>query len=445
MSTGDHGNEADGAPIFAVSMTRYIKMGVIAALVLVLGFGGWAAIAKISGAVIAPGVVAVGSRVKDVQHREGGIISAILVDVGQRVEKGDLLVQLDDTQTRAARDMVSDQLMAYRARMDRLDAERDNEDDVTFRPRVLEHLKTDPDLREIVESQRATFRARRATQEGQTRQLNEQLTQLDEQIGGLDGQRNAKRREIELVKAELEDLRQLLSRDLVPRSRVVAREREAVRLEGEEGDLTARIATARGRIAEIKVQILQVEKEFQRTVLDDIEKLQTEIASLTERTVAADDELSRVDIRAPVAGIIHDLEVTTVGGVVAPGATLMKIVPLSDELIVEAQVSPVNIDEIGAGQEADVMFSGLPMREAPRLQAKVRTVSADSMMDEQTGMDYFTVRVALPESQVAKLGDDVALVPGMPAEVFIKTRERSVFDYLVEPLLNAANVAFREG
>ncbi|MEM7696002.1 MAG: HlyD family type I secretion periplasmic adaptor subunit [Pseudomonadota bacterium] len=435
----------DDAPIFKTSMKRYVQIGTAAALALVVGFGGWAAMANISGAVVATGVVAVGSRVKEVQHREGGIVARILVDDGDRVEAGALLLELDDTQTRAARDLVGGQLTAYRARMDRLAAERDNKDAIAFRKSLLDDAADDPALAEILTSQRGTFAARRATVEGQTTQYREQLTQLDEQIRGLTVQQEAKKREIELVRDELADLRELLRRDLVPRSRVVAREREATRLDGEDGDLTARIATARGRIAEINVQILQVEKEFQRQVLDDIERLQTEIATLAERTVAADDELSRVDIRAPEAGVIHDLAINTVGGVIAPGATILKIVPDADELIVEAQVAPINVDEIKDGQAADVMFSGLPMRDTPRLQATVKTVSPETTRDERTGVDFFTVRIALPESELRRMGDNVALVPGMPAEVFIRTRDRTVLSYLIEPLLDAANVAFREG
>ncbi len=437
-------NDPDG-PIFAQSMEHYIRMGFIAMLVLVLGFGGWAAMANISGAVVAPGKVAVGSRVKEIQHREGGIVREILVEDGDRVEAGQLLVLLDDTQTRAARDVVSGQLIAYRARMDRLSAERDHAETVKFRDTLEKRAEDDPVVAEILSSQRGIFAARRATQAGQTTQLDEQLAQLEEQIIGLEAQREAKKREITLVNDELADLRQLEQRDLVPRSRVVAREREGVRLEGEEGDLTSRIATARGRMSEIRVQKLQVEKEFQQTVLDDIERLQTEIATLTERTVAADDELSRVEVVAPVAGLVHELAVSTVGGVIAPGATIMKIVPDSDELIVEAQVSPINVDEISTGQEAHVMFSGLSTRETPRLTATVQTISADSTRDEATRMDYFSVRVVLSDEEIARLGENVSLTPGMPAEVFIKTRDRSVLDFLIEPLLEAANVTFREG
>ncbi|WMS41506.1 HlyD family type I secretion periplasmic adaptor subunit [Acuticoccus sp. MNP-M23] len=444
MSASDKKLDPD-RPIFAKSMERYIGMGLIAILVLVVGFGGWAAMANISGAVVAPGKVAVGSRVKEIQHREGGIVREILVEDGDRVKAGQLLILLDDTQSRAARDVVSGQLIAYRARMDRLAAERDHLDGVTFRDTLEKRAANDPVIAEILSSQRGIFAARRATQAGQTTQLDEQLSQLDEQIKGLDAQRGAKQREIVLVNDELADLRQLLERDLVPRSRVVGREREAVRLEGEEGDLTSRIATARGRMAEIRVQKLQVEKEFQQTVLDDIERLQTEIATLTERTVAADDELSRVEVVAPVAGLVHEMAVSTVGGVIAPGATILKIVPDSDELIVEAQVSPINVDEISMGQDAHVMFSGLSSRETPRLNAVVQTISADSTRDEQTRMDFFTVRISLTEEEIERLGGDVTLTPGMPAEVFIRTRDRSVLDFLIEPLLEAANVTFREG
>lgn len=442
MTARDDPADDPDAPIFAVSMKRYVTIGVITSLVLVVGFGGWAALANISGAVIAPGRVVVGSSVKEVQHREGGIVKAIHVSNGDLVEAGDLLVELDDTQTRAGFNLVAAQLMALRARMDRLAAERDRMDAVTFREALLARAD-EPAVAEVLQSQRAVFAARKATLDGQTAQLDEQITQLREQIAGLEAQRDAKRREIELVKDELADLRQLLSRDLVPRSRVTAREREAVRLEGEEGDLTARIAASRGRVAEIRMQILQIEKEFQRTVLDEISELQTEIATLAERNVAADDQLARVELRAPEAGIVHEMEVTTVGGVVAPGATVMKIVPRTDDLVVEARVAPINIDEVVIGQEASVMFSGLPLRETPKLEGRVRKVSADRSTDEASGQDYFEVEVTLDEEELARLGD-VDLVPGMPAEVFIRTRDRTVLSYLLEPLMDAANIAFTE-
>jgi len=429
-------------PIFATSMKRYVVIGMVTSLVLVVGFGGWAALANISGAVIAPGRVVVGSSVKEVQHREGGIVSAINVRNGDFVEAGDVLVVLDDTQTRAGFNLVAAQLTALRARMDRLAAERDKADAVTFREELAARAD-DPVVAELLASQRAVFAARKATLDGQTAQLGEQIAQLREQIGGLVAQQDAKRREIALVADELADLRQLSSRDLVPRSRVIAREREAVRLDGEDGDLTARIAAARGRVAEIRMQVLQIEKEFQRTVLDEISELQTEIATLAERNVAADDQLTRVALRAPESGTVHELGVNTVGGVVAPGATLMKIVPLSDDLVVEARVAPINIDEVALGQEADVMFSGLPLRETPKLKGRVAKISADRSTDEATQQDYFEVEVVLQEEELALLGE-VRLVPGMPAEVFIRTRDRTVLSYLLEPLMDAANIAFTE-
>jgi HlyD family secretion protein len=435
-------SEDPDAPIFATSMKRYVTIGVITSLVLVFGFGGWAALANISGAVVAPGRVVVGSSVKEVQHREGGIVEAIHVANGDFVDKGELLVELDDTQTRAGRNLVAAQLMSLRARMDRLAAERDKKESVTFRKELAESSDKTA-VAEVLESQRAVFAARKETLDGQTAQLDEQIAQLQEQIGGLEAQRDAKRQEIELVKDELADLRQLQSRDLVPRSRVTAREREAVRLEGEEGDLTARIASAKGRVAEIRMQVLQIEKEFQRTVLDEISALQTEIATLAERNVAADDQLSRVELRAPESGVVHELSVTTVGGVVAPGATLMKIVPRTDDLVVEARVAPINVDEVAVGQDADVMFSGLPLRETPKLSGEVIKVSADRSIDEATGQAYFEVKVTLAEEELERLGD-VQLVPGMPAEVFIRTRDRTVLSYLVEPLMDAANLAFNE-
>ncbi len=429
-------------PIFKISLNRYLQIGFVTSAILVFGLGGWAALANIAGAVVAPGVVVVGSGVKEVQHREGGIVAEIFVSNGDEVQAGDLLVELDDTQTRAGFNLVAGQLSALRARLDRLAAERDKLDTVTFRSSLMNNL-SDPNVAEAVASQRGVFRARKATLQGQTAQLNEQLAQLNEQIVGLTAQRDAKVVEIELVTQELSDLRQLLRRDLVPRSRVTSAEREAVRLEGQRGDLVARIATSRGRIAEINTQILQIETEFQNQVLDEISEIQTEVVTLAERNVAADDELRRVDLRAPVDGVIHESIVSTVGGVVAPGATLMYVVPRSDELIVEARVSPIDVDDVAPGQPADVLFSGLPARETPRLHGSVKTVSADRITDEQTGEQYFQAQIALTEDQLSRLGD-VELHIGMPADVFIQTGDRTVLNYLVKPLFDAANIAMTE-
>ncbi|WP_083660231.1 HlyD family type I secretion periplasmic adaptor subunit [Acuticoccus yangtzensis] len=429
-------------PIFAVSTGRYLRLGAIAAAALVFGFGGWAAVANVSGAVVSSGVVAVDSRVKEIQHREGGIVAAIYVENGDRVAAGDLLVELDDTQPRAGRDLVAAQLTALNARMDRLAAERDESDAITFAPTLLERAD-EPLVAELLDGQRSVFRVRRATLDGQTAQLSEQIAQLEQQIGGMEAQLGAKRDEIELVTAELDDLTQLERRDLVPRARVTERRREATRLRGEEGDLVARIAAARGRIAEIRVQVLQIETEFQRTVLSEISDLQTEIATLSERNVAADDELSRVAIRAPVGGIVHESAVSTIGGVVAPGGLLMKIVPQSDDLVIEARIAPINVDEVSIGQEADVLFSGLPSRTTPRLKGAVSSISADRTIDQSTGQPYFSSRITLPQSEREKLGNAV-LVPGMPTEVYIQTRSRTVLDYLIEPLINAAHITFTE-
>ncbi|UOM34629.1 HlyD family type I secretion periplasmic adaptor subunit [Acuticoccus sp. I52.16.1] len=429
-------------PIFAHTIGHYLRLGAITAAALVLGLGGWAAIAQVSGAVVAHGFVAVDERVKEIQHREGGIVAAIPVKNGDVVAAGDLLVELDDTQPRAGRDLLAAQLTALRARMDRLQAERAKADAVTFGAGLMARAD-EPAVAEIMAGQRSVFAARRATIDGQTAQLEEQVLQLEQQIGGMEAQLDAKRDEVALIEAELEDLTQLLARDLVPRARVTERRREAARLTGEDGELTARIAAARGRIAEIRMQVLQIETEFQQSVLSEISDLQTEIATLAERNVAADDELSRIEVRAPVGGIVHESAVSTIGGVVAPGGLLMKIVPQSETLVVETRIAPINVDEVSVGQHAQVLLTGLPTRTTPRLNGEVASISAERSVDPATGQSYFTARVTLSPQERARLGAAV-VHPGMPAEVFIETRARNVLDYLVEPLFNAANVTFTE-
>lgn len=428
--------------IFKISTRRYLRLGFATAFLLVGVLGGWAALASISGAVVAPGTVVVGSNVRDVEHLTGGIVAALHVANGDTVGAGDALVTLDDTQTRAGRDIVATQLLSLRARLDRLIAERDRAPEITFRAAVTERAD-DPAFAELIAAQRAVFAARRATIVGQSAQLEEQLQQLRGEIGGLNAQRRANRDEMALIVDELSDLEALLADDLVPKTRVTERRRQTVRLAGEDGDLTAQIATARGRIAETRMKMLQLRTEFAEGVLGEIADLRTEIAALTERDVAATDELARVEIVAPVSGTVHELSLTTVGGVVAPGETLMRIVPAGDDLVIEARIAPQDVDDIAAGQPADVVLSGLPTRTTPRLDGVVTTVSADSTTDPATGLAHFTARVALTDAALAELGA-ATLVPGMPADVFIATRERTVLDYLLEPLLDATDLAFTE-
>lgn len=428
---------------FARSMRAYMLFGAIVSVVLVVAVGGWAATASIAGAVVAPGRLVVESEVKEVQHAEGGIVGEILVDNGDYVEEGDLLLRLDDTQTRAGREIVSKQLMAYEARLARLAAERDRTARVSFSEELRRAGLEDDEVADALESQLKVFQARKATIDGQVAQLEEQIEQVRQQIVGLEAQRQAKADEVVLIEDEIADLEKLYARQLVPRARLTALRREMVRLKGQEGELVAQIATLRGRISETRMRILQIEKDFQEKVLAEIADVQTEVANLRERRVAAEDQLKRVEIRAPQSGYVHELSAHTRGGVVGPGEVIVRIVPVADALVVEARVSPADIDQVRSGQPADIMFSAFSLRETPRIAGEVIRVSADLSVDEQTGERFYEVRVRPLPGEVARLGGR-DLVPGMPAETFIRTDDRTVLSYLIKPLTDQIRLAFRE-
>jgi HlyD family secretion protein len=284
---------------------------------------------------------------------------------------------------------------------------------------------------------------RRAAQAGQKSQLRERVAQLREEIRGLADQAAAKEKEIALVTRELAGVRDLYQKNLIQISRLIALERDAARLEGERAQLVATVAQSRGKITETELQIIQVDQSVRSDVAKELGDIRGKASELVERKVTAEDQLKRVDIRAPQDGIVHELSVHTVGGVIKSGEPIMQIVPRADMLIVEARVSPNNIDQLVAGQKAVLRFSGLNQRSTPELNGVVSGVSADTIQDQRTGGTYFQVRITLPAPEVARLGA-IKLVPGMPVEAFIQTGERTMLSYLVKPIVDQAHRAFRE-
>ncbi len=422
---------------------RYLLIGFLLVLVMVGGAGTWAAFANITSAIIAHGIVVVESRVKKVQHRDGGIVGEIHVEDGDEVKAGDLLIRLDETLLKANLGVIVQQLITLDARLARLEAERDDATTITF-PDWLEKQRADPEIAKVLVGETTLFTARRQALDGQIDQLKERVSQSEEQIQGLDVQRQAKEDEISLINQELTGLEALYSRGQVPITRVIANKRERTRLEGERGALISQIAVTRGRISETGLQILQLQHAFREEVLKDLRDTQAQVAGLSERRIAAEEQLSRTEIRAPQAGYVHELAVHTIGGVVTPGETLMQIVPEKDALLVEARVSPTDIDQVHAGQPAVITFSAFSQRTTPQLDGHVATVSPDLVQDQKTGVVYFTVRVALDPGQLQRLGD-LKLLPGMPAEVFIRTGERTVMTFLLKPLTDQIRHTFREG
>jgi HlyD family secretion protein len=414
--------------------------------VMVGGFGGWAATAELAGAVVTPGVLVVESAVKKVQHPTGGVIGELLVKEGDTVQAGQIVMRLDDTVARSTLGVVQSQLDELMAREARLLAEREDADTVEM-PHELMARRNEKAVNSAVAGELKLFESRRIGRSGQRSQLRERVGQSQEEIVGLSALQQAKEREIVHIDDELVGVNELWKKQLVPMSRLKLLEREKARLEGERGQYIADIARARGKISETELQILQLDQDFQTEVLKDLRDAQGKIAELKERLTAAEDQLKRIDIRAPQAGIVHQLSVHTVGGVIAAGETVMQIVPDSDNLIVEARVPPQDIDQIEPGAMAHVRIMAGNQRTAPDLEATVTLVSADLTHDPpsgtQPGAAYYLIRLSLPSSEIRKLGE-LKLVPGMPAETYVQTYARTPLQYLLKPLRDQIARTFRE-
>lgn len=425
------------------SIRRYLICMGIAAAALVFGVGGWAFSTELTGAVIASGQLVVNSYVKKVQHPTGGVVAEILARDGDVVKAGDLLVRLDDTQTKANLAIVTKSIDELSARQAREEAERDGADKIVF-PEDLLRRMSESSVEKIVNGEAKQWKVRRATREGQRNQLRERITQLREEIVGYQAQVQSKVHQIEWLIKELEGVNNLWSKNLVPYTRVTTLEREKQRLIGEKGQSVAAIAQTKGKITETNLQILQIDQDMRTEVGKDLADIRGRLAELGERKVAAEDQLKRMDIRAPQGGVVHQSVVHTVGGVVtAQGEPLMLIVPESDALEVEAKVRPQDIDQLFVGQPTTVMFPAFNQRETPELNGKVALISADVSQDQKTGAAFYTIRITIPQAEITRLGDR-KLIPGMPAEAFVQTNPRTVISYIVRPLRDQLNKTFRD-
>jgi HlyD family secretion protein len=432
------------------SMRRQILGGVAVIALLFGGLGGLASTTTLSGAVIASGQIVVDSNVKKVQHPTGGIVGEIRVKNGSSVKTGDLLLKLDETETRANFAVLVSQIDELQARQARLAAERDGLKAIQF-PALLTERANVPGVAAAMAGERSLFGARRIALDGEKAQLTERLAQLTDEIRGLEAQLTSNRGQAALIKKELGGVEQLFRQQLVPIQRLTGLQREAARLEGEEGEYISTIAKTKGRIAETKLQIISLDQAMHTEVARDLREVQVKMGELSERKVAAEDQLKRVDIRAPQDGVVHQMMVHTVGGVVTPAEPIMLIVPQSDELVVEAHVSPQDIDQVRVGQRVQLRFTAFHQATTPELTASVSRVAADLTQEPQTGSApasspaaYYIARIILPPAELAKLGGK-ALIPGMPVEAYIQTGDRTALSYLLKPLENQLMRKFREG
>jgi len=427
---------------FPARVGPYMAGGFIVIVLLLGGVVIWAANTDIAGAVVTRGTVVVESNVKKVQHPTGGIVSKIYVKGGQEVAANQLLIRLDDTVTRANLQVVTQQLDELEMRAARLAAEQDEAIELRA-PEPLQVRMVDPKISRVVSGEQALFRSRRESNAKQKQQLRERIAQLREETKGIEAQIAAKASEIDLIKKELEGLKDLETKQLVTTNRMVSLRREAARLGGERGQLVAAAAKAKGMISEVELKILETDQKFKTEVIDELRQVDSKQAELQEKRVAAQDQLKRVEIRAPRPGVVYQLAVHTVGGVINPSEPVMLIVPKGDALVIDARVAPDDIDRLHLEQPAMVRFATFNRRTTPELAGKVTRIDPDLIQDKVTGEQYFLTRIALADAEVKKLGPH-KLVPGMPADVQIRTGERTALSYLMKPIEDQVAKAFRE-
>ncbi|MGF9763820.1 HlyD family type I secretion periplasmic adaptor subunit [Microvirga sp. 0TCS3.31] len=424
------------------SLRWHLLTGLSVLVLLGGGMGGWAATTELSGAVVAPGSVVVDSHVKKVQHPTGGVVGEIRVRDGDRVQMGDVVVRLDETITRANLAVVTKSLDELAAQQGRLEAERDGAGTIRLH-KDLQGRSAEPDIADLIAGEQRLFELRQAARDGLRAQLKERIDQLKEQISGLKEQAGAKADEIQLIQNELEGVRELWRKNLIPISRVTQLEREATRLKGEQGQLIASIAQTKGRVSETELQIIQIDQDLRSEVAKELREIQAKTAELVEKRVAAEDQLKRIDIRAPQAGVVHQLVVHTLGGVIGAGDELMLIVPEADQLAIEVKVAPQDIDQLGIGQEAVLRLSAFNQRTTPEIRGSVSRIAADLIQDQKTGVSFYTARIAVEANEMTRL-HGLTLMPGMPVEAFIETGERTALSYLMKPLSDQLSRAWRE-
>ncbi|MFN3624717.1 MAG: HlyD family type I secretion periplasmic adaptor subunit [Hyphomicrobium sp.] len=422
----------------------YILAGIVTVAVMTAGMGGWAATTVLAGAVIAPGVVVVETSAKKVQHPTGGIVGEIKVKDGDHVMAGQVVLRLDETTTRANLQIVTTQLDELILREARLRADLDENPSLAL-PSVLKDRAGEVNVQSLLETERIILAARRATCDGQKKQFSERVAQLSNQVVGVTAQIGAKEGELKYIEKELAGLQELESKQLVTTTRINSLRREAVRLQGEHGQLVAQVAELRGKIAETELQNIGHLQERRAEILKELREVQSKRSELAERKVAADDQLRRIDLRAPQSGIVHELSVHTVGGVVERGEQLMLIVPGGDKLVIEASIAPRDIDQVRPGADVNVRFPSFNMQTTPEFKGTVTHVSADLLKDATTGQSSYVARVTLnEEARRVMTKSALALMPGMPAEVQVQTGSRTVLSYLMKPLEDQLARSFRE-
>ena len=425
-------------------MSRPMMIGLLALGILVGGFGGWATLTEISGAIVASGQIEVDQNRQVVQHPDGGVVKDIYVEEGDAVSVGDVLISLDPSIEESELSIIQVQVFELMARRGRLTAERDGIGAITFDPRLIERAKTDAGIAELMQGQENLFQARVASNAKQIEQLTKRKSQIANQIDGIVAQRAAVATQLDLIEQELADQQKLLDRGLAQASRVLALQRSQAELSGDVGDLIAKQAESEGRITDLDIQIEGLETTRREDAISRLRDQQYRTLELEERAGALIEKLMRMDIRAPVSGIVYGLSVFTPRSVIRPADPVMFLIPQDRPLVITVQVPPIDIDQVYVGQNAVLRFSALDQRTTPELFGKVTKVSPDAFQDDASRMSYYRAEILLYEGETDRLPANVTLIPGMPVEAFIRTQDRTPLDYLIKPLADYFAKAFRE-
>ncbi|UWQ41904.1 HlyD family type I secretion periplasmic adaptor subunit [Leisingera aquaemixtae] len=426
------------------SARRPLIIGLITLVVLVGGFGSWSVLSSISGAVVATGRIEVDRNRQVVQHLDGGIVAEILVDEGDTVQEGDTLIRLDANELTSQLVITEGQLFELMARRGRLEAERDEAADITFDAELLKASETQPDVQDLVEGQQRLFQARRATTGREIEQLEKRRVQIEEQIRGVQAQQQSMKVQLELINEELSNQQSLLDRGLAQAATVLNLRRTQANLEGQLGELVASEAQAEGRITEIDIEILKLATGQREEAITRLRDLRTQEVELAEKRRSLRQRLERLDITAPVSGIVYGMQVQTPRSVIRPADPVLYLVPQDRPLVIAAQVAPTDIDQLHMGQEVTLRFSALDQRSTPELFGHVTQVSADSFEDQGSGVSYYRAEIELNPGERERLPAGTVLIPGMPVESYIRTADRSPLAYLVKPLSDYFVKAFRE-
>ncbi len=424
------------------SAGRHLSVGGIALLVLLGGFGTWSMMAQISGAVITSGQIEVDRNRQVVQHPDGGVVEEILVDEGDTVAAGDLLLRLDASVLQSELAIVEGQLFEILARRARLEAERDGAPDLTFSPVLWKAVNAD--VQRLMDGQTRLFAARLETSRSAVEQLTQQRAQIASQLDGIAAQQSALTTQRDLIAQELADQQTLLDRGLAQASRVLALRREEANLLGAVGELTAQAAQAAERMTEIEIQILGVSSSRREDAITRLRDLEFNELELSERRRTLTRQLDRLDMRAPVSGIVYGMQVFAPQSVIRAADPVLFLIPQDRPLVIATQVQVVDIDQIYVGQDVTLRFSAFDQRRTPELNGKVTLLSADAFQNEASGQSFYRAEVQLNDGEIDRLPADMTLIPGMPVEAFVRTADRSPMDYLIKPLADYFTKAFRE-